>query len=229
MNFVIFAISMLLLQVLVCADILQGLQMTGNESKLVQISTNSSVNYDKGITVCLRAQFQFWTKHWIFKSDSLKLGLEEYKFLAGFIELGEVSYNFQWPQSKIDSFTSFQSFCLIVDKISGFIQLTINGNTTLEKIDKAFIQKEKMSPGQFITVGYFSGLLTDLNVWNQQLTSLEVEEFLMGCKNNLYESNPPNGLKWSTAIIIDDSNFTLRTEIKREEICNSNKCKLFLL
>ena len=212
----------------VCTDILQGLRTTGNISKLVQISTNSNVNYDKGITICIRARFQFWTKNLIFESDSLKLGFEEYKYLAGYVELGDVSFNFKWPQPKIDYFTSFHSFCLTVDKISGFIQLTINGKTSLEKVDKSFFQNEETSPGHFITVGHFSGQLTDLNVWNQPLTSLAMEKFSLGCKNDLFESYPPYGLKWSTTKIIDDSNFTLRPEIKREEICNSDICKFFL-
>ena len=108
-----------------------------------------------GITICLAAQFEVWARNFTFWSDHFRVGLEEYQYAAGFVEVGPVTtfqvINFPLPGGPIKDFTSMVSFCLSVDKQQqqGKISFMINGRLAfselLSSINTSFIPQGNAS------------------------------------------------------------------------------------
>jgi hypothetical protein len=77
-------------------------------------------------------------------------------------------FTFEWPGRKITTFSQWNSFCITFDRNNSNLVLIINGkNAKLTSKNQNLIQNITFSenPLPNITVGYYAGLLTDMNVW----------------------------------------------------------------
>ena len=80
------------------------------------------------------------------------MGLDEYYYAAGFVELGPSDYysafTFPLPGGVLTDFSSFISFCLAIDKqLGGSISLVINGQSALEE-KKELLKNLHLAPGK---------------------------------------------------------------------------------
>ena len=113
-----------------------------------------------GITICVRAQPHVWPTIYLIQSGNIRLGLDEYHYAAGFVELGlstdHSAFIFSFPDGKISDFGSFVSFCLAFDKPRAGVSLTINGKVALNETWD-FIRTSNLAPGNAPIVNH--GLL----------------------------------------------------------------------
>ena len=75
---------------------------------------------------------------------------------------------------------------------------------------------------------FFSGKITDVNAWDKPLSTDDLQDLTLNCKNELHRIGPPNLINWQNATIINSSSI-LRFNILREETCvrSNNQISFF--
>jgi hypothetical protein len=121
------------------------------------------------LSTCLRAKFRFWNAKYLFKSENLGIFILDYKILGGYIQVGKAYYHFRWPETKITTFSSWNSFCLAIDKSDASLNFTINGMKSNVTGKKELLRNMSLSVTPFIETGTFIGEIVDFNVWNRYI------------------------------------------------------------
>ena len=154
-----------------------GYQFTSPEpadpKNIVRLLPDNKGIFNGGITICMRAQFQFWNRRSIFNSTNIQLNLRDFKYSAGSVRIDTSFYNFKWPE-QIYSFSAFHSFCVVIDTTKGYLSLSINGKNTFSKEDKNLLQNLPLADNTYFDVGTYSGNITDFYVWNNALNASQV-------------------------------------------------------
>jgi hypothetical protein len=168
-------------------------------------------------------------------NNNFYIGFYDYKILQGYFEVGQFGYYFEWPSHILD-FEPFvwYSFCLIYNaaKMSS-IQFTVNDLAVFNESIKSYSEKMIYS----LTSNFnsdlnfpFSGKVTDLNMWNEPLSTEDVSLFSKCKMRELLLLNIGMPIKWTEAILKFTSNETKVFNISYEELCPPkvpSKLKLF--
>ena len=92
-------------------------------------------------------------------------------------------------------------------------------------MDKEHLETRNISIGNKLeiakcqNVSFSSGQMTDVNVWNRSLSTMELQDFSLNCSNQHYRLSPPYMIDWQNVTMKNQSGSISGFNISREEIC----------
>jgi hypothetical protein len=93
-------------------------------------------------------------------------------------------------------------------------------------VDKENLESRNISIGGQIEIGsnkqhypFFSGQITDVNVWDQSLSTNKIQDFGLNCNDQLFQHSPPSLINWHNATMKNHSGSISSFNITREETC----------
>lgn len=193
---------------------------SSNTNNFIIVEPVKSGHYDKGLTLCMRVLFEFWSVNNIFNSTDTALMFSQYFRYEGSLRFQESNYIFALPKSL--RFSSWNSICFSINRTSSQAHFSMNGYIT-----KISMNQEPNSSAQVLMVepalfvGNFTGKVTDLNVWNEPLSQEQLLEFGNGCSNkfSLAKRLSPNVIDWKTRKVIASGNAVRNSSIFETELC----------
>jgi hypothetical protein len=93
-----------------------------------------------------------------------------------------------------------------------------------QTVDKENLESRIVSIGGELEIAnyqntFFSGLMTDVNVWDQTLSTNELQDFGLSCSDQLYRLSPPTLINWQNVTTENHSGSITRFNVSREETC----------
>lgn len=205
-----------------CSDYLMGMRFdkSVNFTTFPKIYPNKIADLSLGLSICLRAKFQFWNERWMFYSDYVSLILYDYQKRLVSLKTGVTLLYFKWPWDRIASFDNWYSFCIVIDKSIDKSSITVNG-VMLVPLNNLNIENNVRSDKLFdnIFVGMYDGWMTNFNAWNRPISLDEINMFMSGCSN---KTALPDVINWSKLNVSDDQNVN-EFKVDKREICNNEK------
>ena len=233
---IIFTIVLIAITCNVEADVvgeIVGLQFRSNDfnsqGSVVEIDLQENVTFQVGITVCLRAKFEFWNRKYLFQNKKFSILLSDLENFFGFVNLGDVAGGFKFPSDLRKTLVVWNSFCLVFDRIHFVVNVVINDNWIETYFEKKFLMDVNLTEDKTISLGNFSGKITDLNIWDFALTVDNVKEFSDGCNRDWIKTVKPNSLDWSKLNFSRISDGIQKIQISTTNLCNNNQGILTLL
>jgi hypothetical protein len=92
-------------------------------------------------------------------------------------------------------------------------------------VDKENLESRNISIGRQIEIAHyqdyplFSGQITDVNVWDQSLSTNKIQGFGLNCSDQLYQHSPPSLIDWQNATRKNHLGSISSFNITREETC----------
>ncbi len=104
-------------------------------------------------------------------------------------------------------------------------------------MDKKHLESQNISIGNKLEIAdcqnvtFSSGQMTDINVWNQSLSTKELQDFALNCSNQHHRLSLPNMISWQNVTMTNHSDSISGFNISREETClrSDNQILLFKL
>jgi len=93
-------------------------------------------------------------------------------------------------------YTSWHSLCLSINNTGQAVYAWINGEKMSINVEQTMFFNTFSLLEPALKVGAFSGLMTDLYVWNFPLSSEEIKNFSTGCNQDFPKANV---IYWPTA------------------------------
>jgi hypothetical protein len=181
---------------------------------------NQYISTSGGYTYCLRVNF--WTLYpcTLFETPSLSLGLENYLEGIGVVRDGQFSHPFEWKNFLELSYFSWNSFCISSHLTN--LYFSINGKEVFNLTDVKE-QQEKINVST-ITLGsyFFTGQISDFNIWNRSLSHQEILKFSLSCESDFVEKSNPGILLWSLANFTSQGNSIAKATTNRKYLCQQN-------
>ena len=94
-----------------------------------------------------------------------------------------------------------------------------------QTVDKENLESRIVSIGGELEIAnyqntfFFSGLMTDVNVWDRTLSTNELQDFGLSCSDQLYRLSPPTLINWQNVTTENHSGSITRFNVSREETC----------
>jgi hypothetical protein len=151
-----------------------------------------------GYAYCLRVNFWTWDRSFLFGAPSLYIQLDDYTKGTGVVLNGEFSHSFEWKNLLMLSYFSWNSFCISLHFSN--LYFSINGKEVFNLTEGTHQNKIDIST---ISLGssYFTGQISDFNIWNRSLTHEEILEYSASCDSDFVQKSNPGILLWSLANI----------------------------
>ncbi len=86
-------------------------------------------------------------------------------------------------------------------------------------MDKENLESRNISIGRQIEIPFFSGQITDVNVWDQSLSTNKIQGFGLNCSSQLFQHSPPSLINWQNATRNNHSGSISSFNITRKETC----------
>ena len=173
------------------------------------------LDLELGFTACMRINLEYFAFNYLLDSPTFGLSLAQYTLHSALVRLMKTSYEVNLPE--YTSFSSWFSVCIVVDNSTQSLRLKFNENYTSVGIAETNVSK--VAPD--LRVGYFTGKVADVNMWNWPLTGEQLSEFRHACNNNntLVKRLVPNLINWQNLTILKLGQATKRATIKESDIC----------
>jgi hypothetical protein len=125
---------------------------TSSLDNFVTFLPTPNVSLDKGASVCLRAKFEFWNDKVLFTSSLQKMEIKMFPYTdaqrGGNISFGDYFINFPWFESPIAYYSTWNSLCLIIDKVNQDVFMVINAKQMKIDVDSSIIQITNITFGE---------------------------------------------------------------------------------
>ena len=186
----------------------------------VKISSTKSAVTSGGYTVCLRVKFETWDKITLLQTSDFGVQLDEYREGTGTVFYGNHFQSFIWRDIIPLTRNLWNSFCVRFHPSFLTMALTINGLQVVNATDKKQMSPNKNDFSDIILGSvYFTGQISDLNIWSRVLSNEELEQYSNGCNYEFVGNSKPDIISWSKANVSFQDNFTLTTKIPVEAFC----------
>jgi hypothetical protein len=113
-------------------------------------------------------------------------------------------------------FTSWHSLCLSINNTGQAVYAWINGEKISINVDQTIFFNTFSLLEPALKVGNFTGLMTDLHVWNFPLSSEEIKNFSTGCNQDFPKAN---AIYWPTAQLRKTGNKAKMILVQKTLLC----------
>lgn len=179
------------------AAFLQAIEfgIENRSENFLEVQPNRAALKTLDFTVCLRCKFWTWGSMIVFETGDvgIYLFLRSWELNFGSFFFSEVT-KFQMSNLNISP-TLWNSFCFIHNTTNSSITIAINNFMESYHLNTTDIHIEDISKTIFIgrrpnvasSMLRFSGQVADFNFWNMALISADVQDFISGCSEKLFE------------------------------------------
>jgi hypothetical protein len=192
-----------------------------NCAKEVSITTPTILSpiATDSFTVCLRARFDTWADTVLVSASGFALAMDNYGKGTGRVYIGEREHWFTWKGFIPLSLNSWNSFCFTYNAAMSNLTLIINRFQVFNAIEKKLTGLKKIGFSNIKLGSYFTGQISDLNIWSKVLSKEEIEQYSGGCFNDVVAKLRSDVFSWSAANFSFKNNLTFVTMIPIESFC----------